>query len=174
MRELAAANPFAPMGMKPVPGGVEFSGNLSVPNGSITNAALQNPSAPYAAHADNNTFALATGPNVEKLALSVPVPAGFTRAHVYAGATMHAYNNNASRDEMYVECRINGVGPGYSSKVSAQANSIGFAASNAAAVLTGVTGTFSISVVASSAAFAWPADSTQNALNLNVFVTFLR
>lgn len=174
LRELRAADPFAPMGMKPVAGGVEIKGSLSLPAGIINNDALTSPSVPYAAHADVASFALAPGANVEKLALTVPVPAGFTRAHVFAAATMYAYNSNASRDEMYMQCLVNGVRQGYSSMVSAPGSSIGFAGSNYAAVLTNVGSTFKVSVVASSNAFTWPADPTRSSIDLNVFVTFLR
>ena len=185
LRELKAANVFGLTGITPKDGGTDFdgyvnvngpmtiTGALNLPAGIIGNDALANPSYPYAGHSDSNTFALATGENAEKLALSIPAPDGFTRAHVFAAVTMQAYNSNASRDEMYVECRIGGVGPGFSSEASAPANSIGFCASNAAAVLTGLSGPFSVSAVASSGVFAWPAD-IRNVLNLNVFVTFLR
>jgi len=187
IRELKAANVFGLTGIKPLAGGTDLdgfvnvngamsiTGTLSLPAGIINNDALANPSVPYAAHTDIANFALSTGPNVEKLRITIPVPVGFTRAHVFAAAKMNAYNNNASRDEMYMECQINGVAPGFSSEVSAQANSIGFAASNAAAVLTGVSGSFYVSVVASSYSMPWAASTgDQNSINLDVFVTFLR
>jgi hypothetical protein len=186
MLELRAANPFGLTGIDPQDGGTEFdgyanfngnmkvTGTLELPAGIIGNDALTSPSSPYAAHADISNFALATGANVEKLALTVPVPTGFTRAHVFAGATMHAYNSNTAKDSMYMECRIQNVGPGYSSMSSAADNSIGFVASNAASVIAGISGSFKVSVVASSGSYAWPADSSRNAININVFVTFLR
>lgn len=114
MRELRAANPFAPMGMTPQANGVVFSGsveidgNLSVPNGSISNAALQNPIA--AAQVSNSQTNFATTASDQDFASStIPVPTGFSTALVFAVTSAGAINSTTSQDYLYASTSIQGV-----------------------------------------------------------------
>lgn len=66
-----------------------FSGNLSVPNGSITNAALASPLVIVGATpATLGGWAVSTTSEA-KAASSIAIPAGFSRATVVAWANMH-------------------------------------------------------------------------------------
>ncbi|MEQ4520451.1 hypothetical protein ABLI39_13940 [Pseudarthrobacter sp. B907] len=173
MRELSAANPFAPMGMKPVPGGVEFSGNLSVPNGSISNAALQAPVSPLATHVGTNNFGLNTGPNVELVRATINVPAGYTQALVFATATLHAWNNNGVNDDAYLVAKINGTQVGASSQCTAVPSADICIPATGTMLLTGLGATFYVAAAGSSANSAWAVNSN-NFVNLDVMTVFLR
>lgn len=191
INELAAADPFAPMGIHPLAGSTQFDGgiiangdstfngsvtinhDLSVPNGSISNAALQAPVSPLATHAGTNNFGLATGANVEILRATISVPSGYTRALVYETATMHAWNNNTSPDDGYLTTSINGAGFGASSQTTAAAGGSICIPSTGSILLTSLGATFYVSALASSGSLAWAVNSN-NFVNLDVMTIFLR
>ena len=175
VQQLAAANPFAPMGMKPIPGGVEIQGTLSLPAGIINNDALANPISAASSHVDIENFSLATGSSVEKIRSTFTVPAGFTQAQVYATATMNAVNTSASPDTMYVSCLIDGYGTGWQSKTTVVNGTSGNASKSVTRLLTGVGATFYVSAIASSGVNAWPvAPNNGNTIDLSVMVIYLR
>lgn len=194
VQQLAAANPFAPMGITPTPNGftvtgtetvngsltvngpAAITGTLSLPAGIIGNDALANPISATTSHIDTDNFALSTGANVEKVRATFIVPAGFTRALVYATATMGGNNTSASTDNMYLSCTINGSGPGWSSKTAVVNGFSGDVANAATALLTGLGSTFYVSGKASSGVNAWPAPGAGNGthMNLDVMVIYLR
>lgn len=173
IRELKAANPFAPMGMKPIPGGVEIQGTLSLPSGIINNDALTSPLYPKTAHADVADFALNTGPNAEMVRATVVVPEGYTRALVMASASMGNRNPSATSDDMYIDCRINGAVSGWSSQTAVVAGKSGFVVNLGTALLEGLSGSFYIAANASSGLAPWPANSAA-AINVDAIILFLR
>lgn len=114
-------------GQMNVTGDAVFSGNLAVPNGSITNAALANP----VTGVTNNAFqsGISAGPSSMAVAsASVTVPDGFTQARVIA-------ISNAAAGNSAVNCytRINGSDGGTMTGVYA------FASSSHAVSLSGLT-----------------------------------
>lgn len=179
VKELAAANPFAPMGMKPDANGVTFggsvviNGNLSVPNGSISNAALQNPltsgSAGYTASNQSfNTASTVYGTQ------SVTVPSGFTSALVMNGVSGGGTNSSASGDYIYVSSDINGTAGGETPTYAAA----GFYASASAfgiRTLSGLTGgaTITVGVRVRTGSASWAANGA-NIVNVNALVLFYR
>ena len=182
VQQLAAANPFTPMGMKPTPNGVEFAGSMKIlgtldlPAGIIGNDALANPVAAVASHVDVQNFSLNTGASVEKVRATFTVPAGFTRALVFATATMGANNTSASTDNMYLACVVNGSSPGWQSKTAVVNGVSGNVANSATMLLTGLGGTFYVAAVASSGNNNWPAPGPGNGthINLDAMVIYLR
>jgi hypothetical protein len=202
IKELAAANPFAPMGIHPLAGATQFDGNviangditsngeltangltvngaaviagtLSLPAGIINNAALQSPLSPLSQHAGTNNFSLSTGPNVPLLTTTINVPAGYTQAQVTALGVVHAYNPNTSPDDFYAVVTIGGVQVGASSQSTVAAGQDNTIAANAVKTLSGLGSSFDVAVLGSSGSLAWAANSV-NFVNLDVSVTFLR
>ena len=199
LNELRAANPFASMGLKPMPDGLivegyetvngplevngdsVFNGDLSINGplflqpGSIENDALSNPLTPLVAHADVANFALTTGANVEKVRTTITVPAGFTQALVYATASMNAKNYNASSDSMYLACTVNGSTPGWSGQQSVAAGEVGHCTKTVASLLSPAGSSFYVNAKASSGGMDWAASTgDQNTINIDVMVLFLR
>ncbi|MDQ0241152.1 hypothetical protein [Arthrobacter bambusae] len=154
-------------------GNVNINGNLSVPNGSISNAALQAPVSPLAAHADASAFALYTGANVELARITVTVPAGFTKAAISATAIMNARNTTGSLDSAYLTCTINGAGNGWSAQVDAAAGNVAHLTKVITGILNPVGSTFYITAAASSGLATWTVDSAK-ALNLDAMILFYR
>lgn len=193
VRELRAANPFAPMGMIPKPGLVEFqgaiqtdssatstfngsviiNGDLSVPNGSISNAALANPIVPLAQHAGTSGFGLATGANATLLTTTINVPSGCSQALVFAAGVLHAYNNNASADDAYGVVSIAGTTVGASSQGTAASGADLSLPATATKLITGLGASFDVSMLGSSGVSGWAANGV-NFINLDVFAIFLR
>lgn len=203
LNELKAANVFGLTGIKPKDGGTdldgfvningplgvngtmdvagdaEFSGSmaitgtLSLPAGIIDNEALNSPISPQTAHADVSDFALATGANVEMVRATVTVPDGYTKALVMAAASMGNRNPHAFVDDMYVDCRINGVVSGWSSQISVVAGKVGFVTNVGTALLTGLSGSFYIAANASSGTTPWPTNGAA-AINVDAIIMFLR
>jgi hypothetical protein len=193
IRELRAANPFAPMGMIPHAGLVEFTGaiqtdssatstfngsviingDLSVPNGSISNAALANPITPLAQHAGTSGFGLATGANSTLLTTTINVPSGCSQALVFAAGVLHAYNNNAAPDDAYAVVSIAGTVVGASSQGTAASGADLSLPATATKLITGLGASFDVSVLGSSGVSGWAANSV-NFINLDVFAIFLR
>jgi len=129
---------------------------------------------PTVAHGDVNAFSLATGPNVEKVRVTISVPTGYTRALVYATATMVAANPTATSDDMYLQITVNGGALGYSAQTSVPPTRIGTATKAIAGLLTGASGSFYVNALASSWAAAWTTGTADNYINLDVMVLFLR
>jgi len=154
-------------------GNVNINGNLSVPNGSITNAALQSPLSPVAFHADANNFALSNGANVPIVTQTITVPAGYTKAVVNATASLSAANSTAATDTLYCGILVNGSGPGYSGRVGVQPGVAANPSRAAGVLLTSLGSSFTIQATASTNVANWPADVNNNA-NLDGTVIFLR
>jgi len=132
IQQLAAANPFAAMGIKPMPDGLivegyetvngplevngdsVFNGDLSINGplhlqpGSIENDALTDPVQFGQSSTIDTNFPLEFT-DVEFASGSIPIPAGYTRAQVTVIAVGGAINPNASSDFLYAKAIINGV-----------------------------------------------------------------
>ena len=205
LNELRAANVFGLTGIKPKDGGTDLdgfvningdavvngplevngdsvfngamsiAGALNLPAGIIGNDALTSPLTPLVAHADVANFALATGPNVEKVRATINVPDGFTQALVYATASMNAKNYNATSDSMYLACTVNGSTPGWSGQQSVAAGEVGHCTKTVASLLSPAGSSFYVNAKASSGSLAWAASTgDQNTINIDVMVLFLR
>lgn len=154
-------------------GEMSIAGALNLPAGIIGNDALTSPLSPQTAHADVADFALNTGPNVEMVRATVTVPDGYTKALVFASAAMANRNTTGAVDDMYVDCRINGVVSGWSSQTAVMAGQVGFAINVGTALLTGLSGSFYIAANASSWNAAWAVNPAA-AINVDAIVMFLR
>ncbi|GGH93709.1 hypothetical protein ACFFGR_09110 [Arthrobacter liuii] len=157
-------------------GNTTITGNLSVPNGSISNSALSAPVVPAAYHADIQNISITSGSNVEKLHYDVPVPAGYTQALVNLTVTMNMLNNSGAADSAFLGANINGTSPGWSSNATAAAGAEVSLNNTVVAQITGLTGgsTFPLSGKASSNTGTWAAAGTSSVMNLNATVLFLR
>lgn len=198
VQQLAAANPFAAMGVRPMPDGLvvegyetvngplevngamtingpaTITGSLSLPAGIIGNEALASPSTSIASHAQADSFSITTGANVEKLRATISVPAGFTKAAVYGTATMSVFNNSGSLDSCYLAFRVNGAQVGWSNQVGAPASQRVLAVAAGAGLISGLnSGTIYVSAEASTGVNAWASDAN-NTLNIDALITFYR
>lgn len=157
-------------------GNTTITGNLSVPNGSISNSALAAPIYPAVSHTDVQNISITSGANVEKLGADVSVPAGYTQALVNLTVTMNMVNNSASTDLAYLGANINGVSPGWASVASAAVGQSISLNNTVVSLVTGLTGggTFRLTGKASSGTNTWPAAGSSNVMNLNATIQFLR
>lgn len=120
-----------------VTGDAVFSGDLAVPNGSITNAALTSPTLPDARKAGSGTSSVMVTTTKGPFAIiTYPVPAGFTKAQVIATSTLQASNSTA------IETVINGD----AGELVFTDGTSGNATNAHTAVLTGLTGGSSFTV----------------------------
>jgi hypothetical protein len=138
VQQLAAADPYRPMGITPNAGGftvtgtetvtgalvvngtetvngplnvngaMAVTGTLSLPAGIIDNAALANPVAFGQSSTVSTNFALAVT-ETTFAAGTIPVPAGYTKAQVTIIAVAGALNPNTTSDFLYATALINGV-----------------------------------------------------------------
>lgn len=88
-----------------VAGDAVFSGDLSVPNGSIKNAFLESPVVTDRGFSDADGFGLTTT-RTTLASFSVTVPAGYTQALVIADGVIFALNPTASVDYLYARVYI--------------------------------------------------------------------
>jgi len=205
VQQLAAANPLGAAGIRAVDGGIvvegsievqgaetvsgtldvtgnaDFTGNvriggtLDLPAGIVNNDALSDPIVPAAYHADIQNISITSGPNVEKLRIDVPVPAGYTRALVNLTATMNMLNNSGASDSAFLGANINGVSPGWSSNGTAAAGAEVSLSNTVALLVEGLAGgTFPLTGKASSNTGTWAASGSSAVMNLNATVLFLR
>jgi len=154
-------------------GSLSINGPLNLQPGSIQNDSLAAPTYPYAFHADAQNFALGNGDNLPIVSVTVPVPAGFTRAVVNATANLSAANSTAATDTLYCGLKINGSGPGYSGRAGVPPGVAANPSKTAGVLLTSLGSSFIIEGTASTAAAPWPANMNNN-VNLDGTVIFLR
>ncbi|WP_426998174.1 hypothetical protein [Pseudarthrobacter sp. N5] len=179
VQHLAASNPFLAMGITPVAGGLNVTGNmaisgtLSLPNGIIGNAALSNPVQIGTASNGIGNYAITTTSTV-RASVTLTVPAGFTQAVVIANPTAMGYNNTASADYLYVMAVIQGIGGGELYTAAPAGLGVGLAAPFHT-TLTGLTGgqTITVSVATRTGTNAWAA-STANQANIYATAIYLR
>lgn len=185
VKELAAANPFGTMGLRPRNGGTEFdgyvtingdatiTGSLSLPAGIINNDALANPLQTATSSNGINNYEISTTSTV-RVSVSLTVPEGFTEAIVIANPTAMGHNGTAAPDYLYVQAVVQTVNGG--ELYSAAPNGLGAGlAAPFHTTLTGLTGGDAITVgVATRAGInPWPA-STANQANIYATAIFLR
>jgi len=180
VQRLLNASPFAGTGMSiPSAGVVQLDGSLVVlgdftAQGKINNDALTNPVVPAVAHGEGVNFTLSPTP-ADRATVTVPVPAGYTRAMVTATASLSAYNPTASGDYVYVAAHIQsdttlgyampqGVGPSDSATTS----------QTATALLTGLSGSFTVKASASTGFVSFSTSTSGNVCNIDATVFFLR
>lgn len=109
LQRLEAANPFGPMGIKPVSGGFAVTGTMDLPTGIIQTDALAQPLQISAISADADAFTLTTA-DQDFCVASFTVPAGYTAATIDAVGTVNTYNTNAASDYLWAQAFINSVG----------------------------------------------------------------
>jgi hypothetical protein len=179
IQQLAAANPFGPMGMSPTAGGVNITGNLAVtgtlslPAGIIDNEALANPVQIGTASNGVNNYAITTASTV-RASVTLTVPTGFTQAVVIANPTAMGYNGTASTDYLYVMAVIQAISGGelYTAAPAGLGVGLGAPFQN---TLTGLTGgqTITVSVATRAGTNTWAA-STANQANIYATAIYLR
>lgn len=160
-----------------VTGNTIIGGTLSLPNGIINNDALNAPVSPANAHADATNFSLTTTYHTVATA-TITVPTGYSRALVMAVGQVSATNSTTSPDYFYIGLKINGASvPGWAAQQdcpsSASWESTGSASSCGTAVLTGLSGSFTIVLQAATAFYGWAASSA-NTANIDATMLFLR
>jgi len=154
-------------------GAVAITGTLSLPAGIIDNDALANPIT-YASDTSYNAGAAVTTTETVKATATVTVPAGFTKAQVWAISDAMAYNSTATGDYLYVGATINAyyAGESYVNCPSGYATSVSLTAVTA---LTGLTGGDLINcTVSSRTGFASWAASSENMWRIQAVVIFSR
>ena len=199
MQRLEAANVFGLTGITPKDGGTDldgfvningplgvagnadFTGNvriggtLDLPAGIINNDALSDPIVPGAYHSDIQNISIASGPNVEKLRIDVPIPIGYTRALVSLTATMNMLNNSGATDSAYLGANINGVSPGWAANATAAVGAEVALSNTVTLLVEGLSGgTLPLTGRASSDTGTWAAAGSSSVMNLNATVLFLR
>lgn len=90
-------------------GDVLITGDLSVPNGSITNDALQNPVVQRSTYGNADGFAVPTDP-AAKAHATATVPAGFSDAFFFSAVSAQLYNNTANTTYAYLRAYASGPG----------------------------------------------------------------
>lgn len=185
IRELAAANVFGTMGLRPKDGGTEFdgyvtingdatiTGSLSLPAGIINNDALANPLESATAANGINNYEISTTSTV-RVSVSLAVPEGFTEAIVIANPTAMGLNGTTAPDYLYVQAVVQTVNGG--ELYSAAPNGLGAGlAAPFHTTLTGLSGGDAITVgVATRAGLNPWAASTANQANIYATAIFLR
>lgn len=179
IRELRAANPFAPMGMTPQANGVVFSGsveidgNLSVPNGSISNAALQNPAFFGQSSTTQTNFSLATT-DATYAPGAIAVPAGYSQAIVTCNVSIGAINSTAAGDYVFCKAVINSTQANQMFAYAGPSGGSGWVGSTKTLILTGLSGgSISVSLLAHAQGGAWAANASNRAY-VEATATFLR
>ncbi len=191
IRELKAANPFAAMGITPVPDGIIVDGSevvngpltvngamavtgaLSLPAGIIDNDALANPLTTGSAGHTGSNQAYTTTPTVYG-AQEITVPAGFTRALVMNGVSGGGTNTGAGGDYIYIAADIDGS-PGGETPTYAAAGFYASASAFGIRTLAGLTGgqTITVGVQARTGSGPWAA-AGPNVVNINALALFYR
>jgi hypothetical protein len=154
-------------------GNVTINGNLAVPNGSISNAALVAPVVISTSGVSQNNFAVSTSPTVYATA-NVTVPAGYSQADILCMVVGGAFNGTASADYLYVSASINGVAGGETPQPAPASGGYASAAANGIRTLTGLSGgTITIGCQIRSNSSAW-GTNTSNIANMNAVIFFRR
>lgn len=149
-------------------------GTLSLPAGIIDNAALANPVAPVAAHAEASNFALTTTAT-QRAAVTVAVPSGFTSAAIIGTVRATAKNSTATQDyfDGYCDILTAGAAGGFDATCDGAPGAAVGISHTATAIATGLSGSFVVRAMLRSGAAPWSAD-TFNTVNVDALVLFLR
>ena len=172
--EVTVDGDFIVDGQLNVTGAAVIGGTLSLPAGIIDNDALAAPVSPGVYHAEAVGFTVSTS-LAAKATITVNPPAGYTRAMVSAVASASAYNPTASSDYIYVAAWIQTDSTrGYAIPSSCPANDSGATSQAASALLTGLSGSFTIKAAVSSGFSAYTTNTSGNVCNVDATVLFLR
>jgi hypothetical protein len=158
-----------------VTGDAVFAGNLAVPNGSISNDALENPILPGIITGSGSGFGMAGGGYESKAAATLTVPDGFTQALVLANGGV-SIANTSGQDGRTIDSRvlIGGSGGFVNSARNVGISIIGTVATNHSALLTGLTDGQTLTVaVQATVSSAWAASGI-NSAGVNGVVLWLR
>ncbi|WP_146072558.1 hypothetical protein [Arthrobacter sp. 4R501] len=173
MQQDRAANPFSPMGIKPVAGGFDVTGTLGLPAGIINNDALANPVQTGTASNGISNYAITTTSTV-RASVTLTVPAGFTQAIVIANATAMGTNSGAAADYLYVAAVVQTVNGG-ELYTSAPAGLGAGLASPFNTTLTGLSGGQTITVgVATRAGLSTWAEAAANQASIAATALYLK
>ncbi|WAJ32213.1 hypothetical protein OUO20_13700 [Arthrobacter sp. FX8] len=186
LRELAAANPFGPMGIRPQMGGMvvegyqtvngplTITGSLDLPAGSVPDAALANPVQTDTASNGITNYAIDTTATV-RASVTLTVPAGgFTTAIVIANATAAGTNSGSTADYLYCSAIVAGVNGGELYSSAAPGLGVGLT-SPFNPTLTGLTSgqTITVSVATRAGTATWAA-ATANQCSIAATAIFLK
>ena len=144
-------------------------------NVASINAIIGNEVLPLAPHGDSVNFPM-TVAWATRATVTVTVPAGYTRALVFAVGQASVVNTTGGLDQLCLDTLINGVvPPGWLATTDVPSTNIGSVAAAGTKLLTGLTGggTFTVAARVSTAIAAWGAN-VANACNVDASVTFLR
>ncbi|MFB9956981.1 hypothetical protein [Cellulomonas denverensis] len=122
-----------------VTGNAVFSGDLAVPNGSITNAALSNPvTSAIAAPGTAMGWIVNGGSGVfqTKASTTIAVPSGYSQALVFASASV-TYQSPTSSNRFDIRA---GIGGQYGAQLINLANLVGSSSVAHSRTLTGLSG----------------------------------
>ena len=152
-------------------------GELFLRPGSVGNDALSNPTAFGFGGNSTTGFGVFTGATA-KTAISIPIPAGYTRALVHCTANASAKNPNASLDYLYVAARIDLpstlFGQGGEAFAGVETLAWGNASASAAGSYTDIgTGSITLSCMVRANSATWAAQPA-NIANIDGTVVFLR
>ena len=155
-----------------VTGPMVVGGTLSLPAGIIGNDALTSPVAIDNASAAETGFATAT--SVQNRAVtSIPVPAGYSQAVVFAVVNVGAWNGGAVTDFLYITVAIAGVGS-RENVVGVAPSGWGATSTAKTTMLTGLSGgTISLSTEVHTGSTAFAANAINRAF-LEATAIFLR
>lgn len=185
VQQNAAANPWAPMGVKPQMGGMvvegyqtvngpmTITGSLDLPAGSVPNNALANPVETATASNGVTNYAIDTTSTVRAF-VTITVPAGFTRAIVLANATAAGTNSGTAADYLYVSAVVAGVNGGELYSSAAPGLGVGLTAPFSP-TLTGLTigQTITVGVATRAGSATWAA-ATANQASIAATAIFLK
>lgn len=196
IKELAAANPLATMGITPQMGGIVFGGNLeidgtgtvngplnvngamavtgtlSLPAGIINNDALSNPVQYGSVGVSDQNYTVDTTSR-KRGVTTITVPAGYSKATVLTIANVNGSNSTAGSDILFIQAYA-GATPGGSSAQPIPATGIGSATASAINSFTGLSGgTIEVGCYVSCNTGPW-ASSAWNLANVNAIVWFTR
>lgn len=173
VQQLGAANPFGPMGIKPVAGGFDVTGTMGLPSGIIPTDALSDPLVISTAGVSQNNFAVTTAGNVFASA-TVVIPAGYSRADIQCSVVAGAINDTANADYLYVASSINAVGGTETPQAASGAGGYCAAPANGIRSLTGLSGgTITVGCAIRTNTAGWSANAS-NFANMTALVFFRR
>jgi len=154
-------------------GAMAITGTLSLPAGIIDNDALANPIT-YASDKSVNVGAAVTTTRTDKATATVAVPAGFTKAQVWAFSDAIALNSTASMDYLYAHTVINTYDGG-ENIISCESGHVTTISHVAVTALTGLTGGNQINcTVQSRTGFATWGAAANNMWRIQAVVIFSR
>lgn len=154
-------------------GNLAVTGTLSLPGGIIDNDALANPLQPVVDRTRANNFSITTSESV-RATLTIPVPAGFSRAVASATAQLTAVNGQAVNDYVLVGVDMPGeVNLGYKGQALGLAGDLAFVTTQAVGLPNALGANLTITANVATGFGTWVADLATS-ITLTAMVIFLR